>query len=390
MRLPCFFIIISLLLFSFACQNTSPDYNFGGANVTNYTESVQLNYARSLSFSIDSTFNIDRIRAIIPFQQAEGQAALAILNRRNIYLYNTAEATPYRIIKLQKEGPNGIGPMGSFDGLAVVAPDTFYFVSNSTSMMYRLNGSGELLQKEIIPIASEQSTVYGNVLNPLRTAGNQLIIPAYGFTAARDFTEIPTAYVYDVRTHAFQSTFHYPKLYNQAYWGYHTFMRWSAVTYNPATDEYYVSYAIDPNVYVYDNNFRLKAQKTLGSTHFTAIEPQHPNAQLRFDNGGISGENNQAYFMRTSYFAGAFYHSTLQYYMRICRIGKDENSGRGVQFSIIIADRNLNKVGEFLLPSHYVYETFFLTEDGIALLNMDKYDASENTIVFDVLSFSEM
>lgn len=44
-----------------------------------------------------------------------------------------------------------------------------------------------------------------------------------------------------------------------------------------------------------------------------------------------------------------------------------------------------------LVPSYYEYQTFFLVKNGIAYLNMEKYNYHEETkIVFDILEFAKL
>ncbi len=64
-------------------------------------------------------------------------------------------------------------------------------------------------------------------------------------------------------------------------------------------------------------------------------------------------------------------------------------SNRSITKKITIEKEGPNaiKTIEYLLLSYYVLESLFLTDRGIALLNLDKYhDKTENIITFDVLS----
>lgn len=384
-------VLHTILVFLFSCRRGDYNFNFSGLNVTTYNKSIELRNSDSLEFTIDSLFNINRIDYIIPFKN-EDEDYIGIRTGRSIHIYKIGESNLVKRINLEREGSNAIKSISSFDGLAIKDLNEYYIINNSTNFIYQIDSNANLIDKIDLPIGVNESAIFGTSYNPVQIIGNKIIVPSYGYKNSRNFTKTPTAFFYDFTTAESTASFFYPEIYNNFYWGYNALLRWSSVSYNPENKLFYVSYAVDPNVYIYDENLSLIGEKILGSEYFTDINPQNMDGNLRFiKDDGSNSEKEDDYFMRTSYFMGGFYHPYFGYYLRITRIGKNEDTGEGVKFSIIIADKNLTKIGEFMVPSYYEYQTFFLVKNGIAYLNMEKYNHHEETkIVFDVLEFAEL
>lgn len=377
--------IFCLHLISFyACQKQEYNFNnFAGENVNKYQEKINLEFDHSLEFEIDSLFSVNSIHAVIPFKDGNVRY-IGIFQGREVFIYELGTSQLIKKIAIKKEGPNAVKTIDSFDGIAIQSLDTIYLVTNTGGLSYIIDDTGSVIEKIAAPVETSKSNIYDYGFIRSSIINNKLFIPTYGFSNTADFTKVPTRFAYDLIQKTFEPAFYYPDIYNDFYWGYNTLLRFSSCDYNPFKESYYLSYAIDPHIYIYDKSFSLKGKKILGSNYFSSLKPQDEDPNKRFANE----PPNDDYFMQLSYFAGGYYHPELNYYLRFTRIGIDKNRDQGVRFSIIIADNELNKVGEYLIPSHYQLESFFMTEGGIAFQNMDKYDLNlENKLVFDVLKF---
>lgn len=375
-------LCLSLLLFN-ACGPESPGQieDYSG----DYEKRVEITLSHRLEFSIDSTFIVDQIKGIVPFREA-GENYLAFFSGERLFFYKIGEPECQKVVKLETEGPNSVGALSEFDAVAISGWDSIFFINHFSNDLFLLDGAGNVVKKEKFLRQSEHSAVYGYNLNPARVIGNRLYVPAYGFKDAPDLAELGTCTVLNLNDGASFSAFPYPAIYDQYYWGYHTFMRWSSFAFDPRQQTYFVSFAVDPNIYIYNRSFRLTGKKLLGSDYVRRIAPQDNDPFRRLANEGRTGTGNSEYFLKTSFFFGAAYHEGLDYFLRVVRIGKDESIGQDrVRFSVIIADRDLNKMGEYLIPDYYVFNTLFLTEDGFAFLNIQQYSPEENKMVFDVL-----
>ncbi len=373
-----------------SCQKEGYNFEFSGENVNKYQEKTALEFSRTLEIDIDSLFSVNFIHSIVPFRD-NGKRYFGILHQRDIYIYEEGNGKPEKKNSIDEEGPNGVKSIESFDGISIRSLDTFHLVTNTNGLLYTIDGDGAVIEKTAAPVDPARSDTYDYGFIRARLIRDQLLIPTYGFNNTKDFTNLPTRFIYDYKEKDFKPAFNYPSIFNDFYWGYNTLLRHSSCDYNPSKKEYYVSYSIDPHVYIYDEKYNLKRKKILGSTYFSSIFPQDEDANRRFQNEGSATPGNDEYFMALSYFTGGYFHTARNYYLRITRIGIDKEKGQGVKFSIIIADEDLNKVGEYMIPSHYLLESFFLVDEGIAFINMEKYDLdAENKLVFDVLKFSDL
>ncbi|MCB0632075.1 MAG: DUF4221 family protein [Saprospiraceae bacterium] len=354
-----------------------------------YDQKVELEYTRSLEFSVDSTFNIDNLSSVGTFEEDDEQYVYFLTNER-IYIYATEDQKLKKIIPLYYEGPDATGPFSTFDGLAIVSTDSIFFLNSSTGTLSHLNDEGKLINKVDVGAFQSNGAFYGDFLMDIQRVDDFLMLPAYGFKTVDDYTTTFISLAYNMKQQTGLGVFHYPDLYNKAYWGYHSYLRWASVAYIPSKQQYFVNFPIDPRVYIYDDNFKLIGERYLGSVYFSAILPQSEDPERRFLAEGREVPENSAYFSKVSFFSGSLFHEDLGIYVRGTRIGKDKAAGKEkVTFSLIFADESLNKTGEYLIPDKYSFSVIFPTPEGLAFFSNEKYDWQENKIVFDVLRFKK-
>lgn len=382
-------LLFLLLLTVAACKREVfiPDQPENGKT---FQERVGLELVERLEFAIDSVFNVDNLSALGTFQEDQQQYVYFLTNER-VYIYALEDQLLVRVVPLAHEGPNAVGPFSTFDGLVMKSLDTIYFVNHSTGKLYRLNDQGEVMDQVNVNNAQPTGAYYSYGLNDLQMIGDRLLLPAYVQKGIMDFPTYFSGLVYDWSTQSGTGVFHYPDIYSQVYWGYHTFLRWSSATFSPNKRRYFVSFAIDPRVYVYDEQFNLIGEEYLGSTEFTAIPPQSDDAGRWLLKEGRNVPGNDAYFERTPFFFGSMFHRETGTYIRMVRHGIDKDAGREqVRLSLIFADEDLNKTGEYFIPGIYFSTNIFPMPKGLAFLNVDQYDREEKKLRFDVLRFKEL
>lgn len=378
-----------MLLFCFASCKEDVVYPYQEENGKVFDQRIELEYARSIEFSVDSTFNIDNLSSVGTFEEDDAQYVYFLTNER-IYIYAAEDQKLKKIIPLYYEGPDATGPFSIFDGLAIVSTDSIFLLNSSTGILHHLNVEGKLINSVDIGSFQPNGAFYGDYLIDIEVVGDHLLLPAYGFIDVEDYTTLLTSLAYNMKQQTGLGVFTYPDLYNKAYWGDHTYQRWSSVSYLPSVQRFFVNFPIDPRVYIYDKNFNLIGNKYLGSIYFSAILPQSEDAERRFLAEGKNIPENSTYFNESSFFYGSIFHEETGVYVRRTRIGKDKAAGKEkVTFSLIFADESLNKIGEYLIPETSSFSVIFPTPEGLAFFSNEKYDWRENKIVFDVLRFKK-
>ncbi len=379
-------LVLVICLVSLQCTD-SKDTAFTEGNTVVDSRKLEAVFDREMIFEIDSTFAVDRIYGIFPFED-KNEAFLAFYSSKKIFIYRPDTKDLHKTLTLKREGPNAVGPASQFNGLIIENLDSHYFLNHLTSTIYHVDGNGEVTTKIKVPVDESRMAIFGNNHYHPFLKNNELHLPVYGFKGAADWTKIPACIVFDTKKNTAEEVFPYPDLYNNAYWGYHPFMRWPSVSYDSKRERFLVSFSVDPEVHVYDSKYQLQEKIPLVSDFSPEVTPQDEDPDRRLNKEGRDGPGNSAYFLRTSFYFGSYYHDKLNCYFRLIRIGKDESIGRDqVKFSLVIGDERLRKVGEYLLPPSYPYGTFFPTDDGIAFFNLDKFSAAEDKMVFDVMKF---
>lgn len=363
--------IILLLLFGCSTKNTQPNPTVGGDVQAILKPSSDL-----LKLKIDKrTSNLSNY--VFPYFHPDGRQYLCYLNPSNLELhqFDIDEQVLIKTIKLDAEGPYGVAPVSGF---YVHALDSIY-VGSMRKAIHLVDGEGKVKQTirykntlwndysfvEPFPLMAS------HVFTPLVLVKNKM----YLFSMAQgSFTDLKAGnklakqrVCFEIDTLKNTGKF-LPFTYPQDYWSKGVIEPSLSRVY--AHGKFIYSFFGDHNLYITEDH-TVYAKYFAGSNNFSEFK-YYPSLEP-------STDEYIRFFSETSGYWSIMYDPFREVFYRFVVIGNDPDSGISPQkavsysphFSIILLDKNFNKIGEvaFKNNSKYVFTNSFIGRKGLYISN---------------------
>ncbi|MFN3666327.1 MAG: DUF4221 family protein [Sediminibacterium sp.] len=330
---------------------------------------------------------------IFPYFSNDGKQFLFLLNASTLELhqFDMDSETHIKTITLASEGPNGVAPISGF---YIYSLDSIY-IGTMRRAIFLLDTNGIVRQKiyyknteiDTYPFTEPFPLIASHVHTPLILRNHKL----YLFSIAQgSFTDLKTGnklakqrVCFEIDTVAHTGKF-LPFTYPENYWSKGIIEPSLSRVY--ANGEFVYSFFGDHNVYVTADHITHKTYFA-GSSLFSDFK-YYPDTEL-------STDEYIRYFSETSGYWSIMYDSFREVFYRFVIIGNEADSGISPEkaitfapnFSIIVLDKNFNKLGETVFRNNtkYVFTNSFVARDGLYISN-NHPDNPENQE--DYLSFT--
>ncbi|RAI92143.1 DUF4221 family protein [Algoriphagus yeomjeoni] len=389
MKIPKELIIAIILLASISCTNES--------KVQEEVDDSAFVKIDSLVLKLDSLSSYDyRFFDIGNFDFGEG---LIILNDRyfSLDVYNLAEGKLAKRIDLPREGPIALSKNQgiSFHSVDSIFVFSYMMLSNSGIV----SESGEMV-KVFKPKIIEES-IFDQILNhastnsmPTLKLGNSLLFNNLSMRSPRSpsayFEEVYPNFEIDLDSDSLRFTkqINYPSEYFSHTWPESFVFHSKAVN---DEGEVVVSWPAIDSLFVYDADLNLKKSVLSKS----AYKNNTFNSTV-----ALSQEDVSRAVLTNSHYPLLFFDSWRNVYYRFVNIGGDYNPEMLVgsnsvlknEFSVMIYDRDFNKIGEQKFPAE-VYNQYmaFVSKKGLYLPRTNFYyeGINEDQVKFDVFLFEK-
>jgi hypothetical protein len=398
------------LLSIISCQSEQkeatiqPIFYFQEDNAHQFEDKYKLSQTSEISFPLDSETSIE-CHSICYFE-SNNIKYLSLLNIINltVYIFDYSTKQLSQKIKLETEGPNSIGSTGLYLAHFMNHPDTLLIFNNKgVPKFFFLNKEGEMISKyEYRRERKDDLVVYpmASSSNPIQKFDNKLYIHQYPYDPALanlDFSTMPSVVEYDISKNANSPTnylFYFPEVYNQGFWTGTIFKSMSNFIWLEEQERFLVSYAIDPFLYEYDKDGVLQQKHYVSSKHFTTItpyisDPNHVRKLWERKTSPPSYEEKETWSLTNPDFSYLLKDPATDFFIRMAyvRPSIDEfKSGiKTPRYSYIIFDKNYQKVGETIIPKGYKGELYFMTNKGLHIANLKRYnDGNEDQLTFGI------
>ncbi len=301
-------------------------------------------------------------------------------------------------IQLNEEGPHGVGYLGQVSGHFLVSSDSIFVYNINTGVLFQINKSSEIVSRFLLsnyedPMNLPVPSV--STIRPIGKLGKYLFITCGLNNRKSDYSDYPIAIRIDLQSKDKNYIMTLPEIYNKAYWGGY-FKYECAIAVNSNLSHMVFNFPIDPVLYKIDLRTHEKKQVFSGSKFFKEIRPFKENMDYwKTKNPNEKDIEEDKYSLTTPDFAGLLYDRFEGNYYRIAYLRPSEddyqNGQRLPDFSLIILDQNLKKIGEKRFSSkQYDPSMIFISQDGVNLLRKDLYDENENFLSFEVFEIKEI
>lgn len=306
----------------------------------------------------------------------------------SIYLHDAESGKLLNIVEFDKEGANGVG---SIQGYCYHNDDSIFVYAYGSGMVHLANNQGEVITT--YPMFDAEAILndttkfltspYVESRLPMLYREDKLIMGG-GFLAETTLEKADNTFVtlmYDVvnRTAAYANS--YPEQYRKYDWGGGFFYRQPSMAMTPE-GRLLISFPADHNLWNYDPVTQKRDSLYAGSRLIEKIVP-FGTEKKKFPDEVPEQRLSDWYYSQPSYesiFADPYKHL----YYRIARLPNAEHRPATLNDKpvvVIVLDKDLNYLGEDLLPEGVPYDTFnaYVSPEG---LNIRIWNNDEDHLTF--------
>jgi hypothetical protein len=353
-----------------------------------YTESVQLKQIGEKIFPLDSLTSQSAESISYCEPAGDSVAYMSFLNTmaHRIYFYNYKQSKLAFFTPYQKEGPMGVGKVS---GHSVANLDSIFLWDGWTSRLSIIDKKGDKVGSFSLSYPGNQaaSNLFLPVprlscANPLFIYNGLLLLTGndYGEFDQENSINRPVLTIYNIADRVVNYAVPYPEVYQQANWGAQNY-RDIFSTFNEAKGTILISFPADHYLYEYNVKTKAISKYYAGSSHFGDI-PSLDKKKSFMDKDFF-----YRYFGINPSYSSIVYDKYRNVYYRFADLpisdyDPDVREKSIKQFSIIILNNKLEKIGETVLPllSHSRL-SFFISPEGLLL---KKYTKDEDHLTFSL------
>ncbi|MFN3666786.1 MAG: DUF4221 family protein [Sediminibacterium sp.] len=299
-----------------------------------------------------------------------------------IDIYEYGKKRFFKRIKLEKEGPNGLGAPPS--GLFVKSLDTMFLFFNLGQRLVSIDGEGRIIRNYGSihnPFNSSNGHLYPylevSALQPLFYANGKLFFCTYEVENKQEYGGA----IFDLNESKLKFPFKLPPQYRNGWWAGIVYDRYYHF-YDSETGRYIRSYGNDHNLYISGS----KEDIVVFAKSIYLSNELMPYSKLP---GDFAREEINLY--KYSALQGGY--STIKYdrwrevYYRyvIMPVSSDRYQNPSSIWSnmgILILDKNFSYRGEFKIPARYSWYQSFVSPKGLCFLDKEAFSKSEDAMVF--------
>lgn len=379
----CYIIIITLSACNSVVENINTNKEFH--------ETYKLTLIDSISFPLDAESQPLNECMQIYHKPHSDSILFTFYNEYNnsIYLYNYHKPENYQIIHLEKEGPNGVYPYAS--GYHIKTLDSIYFYSMYVDKIFLLNRDGNIKETYDL-LANVPSDIYRPTMRlgtgrPLYLINDKLYISGYihGEFIREDSIKLPLSIIYDMKTKSSNLKLGYPESYRRGNWGevYYRELFWC---YNDSIKRFILSFPNDHNIYLTDLN--KTESKPGGSKYADVIKSIDHSSAFP-----MPKEKRILHYLESYFYSTIVYDKYRNVYYRFVKHPwinpQIKRKPWEKPLSIIIFDKNMNRIGETLVDFKYRLSSnaFLVTEEGLLLR---EHNDNEDEIKFGIFKLKKI
>ncbi|MFC2187249.1 DUF4221 family protein [Fulvivirgaceae bacterium LMO-SS25] len=300
-----------------------------------------------------------------------------------LYTYNAQSGKIEKWVDFPRDGPEGTRNVSSF---ALTDSDTILLLSNQRSLLTIYTKGAKFIDR--LDFGQHGFTnIFDQPGQDLGLINNKVIANVSGDRLAYEsgVEYPPSAFLtYDLSADSLEIIIPYPKIYEEAIWGYNVSIIMNYFDHN--SQLFWYSYPIDDSVYSLDKDFNIKS-------YYAGVN--HADSRVPLTKPSPSSiEEIRIFFGQMAYHQVFTDHSGNIY--RLIRKGISEEDwesddpikSRVPEFEILIANQDNEVLGVFPLE-HNTYQMLYPFGDKILSLRKSTQQESENHITFDVYEFRE-
>ncbi len=377
-------LLILIIVFS-ACKRESHIKNMYSSNtfLVNKNDKKTLKKTGIYSIPLDPSIGFDAHTQLVWNEKLKKHfLALGYKNSRQINIYDLENATLYKEMTFEAEGPNGVGTeMRGF----VFTPgmDSVYLFSVWDRVIALAGPEGKVLRRYKLPPEDYNYplSLLPETTCPITLNNNYLYITGLLRRYTREVKPIMQLNTISGETKLIGYT---PE---KVFSGNFSHLNGVKYDYLPETDCFILSFDISDSLFIFDNKNKTVTSKYADSKNIAEIKPISKN--MNFE---PSQEEKYAYLVGDSYW-GIKYDPFRNLYYRFAVTGRTlDELYRGVYplVVVMVLDEQFEVIHEVVLPEKSQVRVSFVGPKGLYIGNKAYYDdVSDDNLMFDIYSFED-
>lgn len=383
-------ILLSLILLSCSDQQKFTPYH-QAENSKEYSESIEFIAIDTLSFYLDSRSSYETNS--ISYSSHDGNETLSYLSAfdSEIHVFNFSNQTKIKTIKIDFEGPNGVGMFDRMSCHYLLSFDSIFLYNLNIGQLFLLDSNAKKLNQYTVSNYSDTTipTPIPWTLRPMQFADEKIYFPCGPNGYKESYEGHPSSLVVDLSTKKASYLTTFIPSYSQAFWG-DGYKYDPGIALNIHTNQIVVNYPIDHHLQVMDLKDKSTSLHYVGSSHIEEIEPYQSNVRFfEEQNSSVKDHIQSIHGYSNSDYESILYDRFLKVYYRIAylRPSRDrvELGEQIPDFSIIILNEQFEKIGERVFEKElYDSRKIVVTSKGLIIGRKDFYEKDEDFMVFEV------
>jgi len=298
---------------------------------------------------------------------------LTFLNPYNntVYCYEYASRALYKTIPL--ESPSKIS------GHEIISWDKILGYRYSDHELTLHNGKGKMLNSIKVSFIHEAYHFLPTTHQPIIFEGQSIYLAGGMMSREKALKTAPVVARIDTALTQVDYLYHFPDVYAEMFFGGEHYRMDLAYTYNSADDLFVFNFPASHELFA-TKDFREEEKHCAGS-RFVAAIPEYPYR----GRGEIF-----RYVEENAFYYSVLYDKYRQLYYRLCLLPKkqDDKKSHGRDMSVLIFDKDLNKIGETVFKDGIDYRlgdiaAICVSPEGL-LVPKANDDGDESTLDFQV------
>lgn len=277
-------------------------------------------------------------------------------------------------VMLALQGPNGLPRLSNF----LYDSDTLYLVNPFSYELILFNRQGIALKRIRVKPDEPFDSVLPRYFTPSQMIKRNEFIYVFGDPDlnpldVKNYSKGKYAYKINIESGKAESVFDIPKVYKDDSWMINQYFYRNF--YDERRDAWLMSFEVDDDIWLYST--------TRGAIRFDGKSDLSP-AIRKWNRKDVNSKEAYRYYLSNKVYSKIIFDRHHELYYRFVRhpnkqgvIDKDVDAMWDRPFSIVVLDKNMNRIGESMITDKRVGEVHISTERGVYLSYFDEETSIE-------------
>ncbi len=390
------FTLLLVSFFVIGCSKSKNIVSIPDENSKTFNDKYTLTEYDTVTFPLDSTTAFWHYSSSISKSRSDTTYFYSFINGFDQSIKSLSlNGDKIKSIPLNVKTESGLNLFSEVSTHIFNSPNDLLIYNSNSGTLFNIDSTGYVKTKyDIINYSKDKNTPFPepSTINPSIKNGDNIYFSC-GLISRTDYRNIGMILKYNLKTRKREFILPLPDTYNKAFWG-SPFKYLPNLTLNSKDSTLVISYPISSIVYKADLNGNIIDDVSVGSKYFSEIKPMFND--INYADGKNRDYGNEDIFsFSNSDFAKIIFDEDKNLYYRFAFIRPDINEvklGNKIpDFSIIITDENLKKIGESRFSGEiYDISMVAVTKHGIWLPRKDFYVEDHSKISFSLFKIQEL